>query len=79
MLPSPLPAKRVAMDEAFKLGCVRRVGEVLHERGVFSLYKAQVRPIMDYAYLTWFSCRPSYFTGLKVIQTEAQKLVKGGK
>ncbi|XP_045137168.1 uncharacterized protein LOC123519728 [Portunus trituberculatus] len=41
-----------------------------------SLYKAQVRPVMEYAPLTWSSCPTSYLTGLERVQTRAQRLVR---
>lgn len=69
--------KKVARDASYKLGCVRRVGGVLDARGVSSLYKAQVRPVMEYAPLTWSSCPPSYLTDLERVQARAQRLVRG--
>ena len=68
--------RRVARDASYKLGCIRRVGDVLDARGVSSLYKAQVRPVMEYAPLSWSSCPPSYLTGLERVQARARRLVR---
>ncbi|MPC18231.1 hypothetical protein E2C01_011109 [Portunus trituberculatus] len=37
---------------------------------------AQVRPVLEYAPLTWSSCPPSYLTGLDRIQARAQRMVQ---
>ena len=68
--------KKVAKDAAWKLGCIRRVGDILDARGVSTLYKAQVRSIMEYSPLAWSSCPPSYLTQLDRIQNRAQRLVQ---
>lgn len=64
--------KKVARNASFKLGCIRGEGDVLDARGDSSLYKAQVRPIMEYASLTWFSCPSSYLTRLSTSMGSSQ-------
>ena len=68
--------RRVARDAAWRLSCVRRVGKLLDGPGIASLYRAQVRPVMEYAPLTWSSCPPSYLAGLDRIQARAQRMVQ---
>ncbi|MPC12838.1 hypothetical protein E2C01_005551 [Portunus trituberculatus] len=68
--------RRVARDAAWRLSCVRRVGKLLDGSGIATLYRAQVRPVMEYAPLTWSSCPPSYLAGLDRIQARAQRMVQ---
>ncbi|XP_045130531.1 uncharacterized protein LOC123515741 [Portunus trituberculatus] len=44
--------------------------------GISTLYAAQVRPLMEYAPLTWLSCPPSYLSLLDKIQHRAQRLIR---
>lgn len=68
--------RQVARDAAWKLGCIRRISHLLDDRGVASLYKAQVRSLMEYSHLVWSSCPPSYLGLLDRIQNRAQRLVE---
>ena len=68
--------RKVAKDAAWKLSCVRRVGKILDGPGIATLYRAQVRPVMEYAPLTWSSCPPSYLSRLDRIQARAQRMIQ---
>lgn len=68
--------RQVAKDAAWKLGCIRRIAHLLDDRGVVSLYKAQVRSLMEYAHLVWSSCPPSYLSLLDRVQNRAYRLAQ---
>ncbi|KAG0729688.1 hypothetical protein GWK47_029826 [Chionoecetes opilio] len=68
-------ARRVAKSSAWRLSCVRRISHLLDAKGVEVLYKAQVRPLMEYSPLAWSSCPPSYLATLDRVQRRAQRLV----
>ncbi|KAG0715070.1 RNA-directed DNA polymerase from mobile element jockey [Chionoecetes opilio] len=67
-------ARRVAKNSAWRLSCVRRISHLLDAKGVEVLYKAQVRPLMEYSPLAWSSCPPSYLATLDRVQRRAQRL-----
>ena len=67
--------KTIAKKAAWKLSCVRRVSHLLDSQGISTLYAAQVRPLMEYAPLTWSSCPPSYLGLLDKVQHRAQHLI----
>ena len=68
--------KKVAKSAAWKLGCVRRISHLLDAKGVEVLYKAQVRPLMEYSPLTWSSCPPYHLNTLDRIQRRAKDLIR---
>ncbi|KAG0724822.1 RNA-directed DNA polymerase from mobile element jockey [Chionoecetes opilio] len=68
-------ARRVAKNSAWRLSCVRRISHFLDAKGVEVLYKAQVRPLMEYSPLAWSSCPPSYLATQDRVQRRAQRLV----
>ncbi|KAG0716749.1 hypothetical protein GWK47_008954 [Chionoecetes opilio] len=51
--------RKVAKDVAWKLSCIRRVAHLLDAQGVGTLYKSQVRSLMEYSPLAWSSCPPA--------------------
>jgi len=67
--------KTIARKAAWKLNCVRRIAHLLDSQGIYTLYAAQVRSLMEYAPLTWSSCPPSYLGLLDKIQQRAQRLI----
>ena len=48
----------------------------LDNRGLMTLYKAQVRPHMEYAALTWMSSAPTHLRKLDKIQRRATHLLQ---
>ncbi|KAG0724606.1 hypothetical protein GWK47_040281 [Chionoecetes opilio] len=70
-------SRRVAINSVRRLSCVRRISHLLDAKGVEVLYKAQVRPLMEYSPLAWSSCPPSYLATLDRVQRRAQRLVNG--
>ncbi|MPC64687.1 hypothetical protein E2C01_058806 [Portunus trituberculatus] len=63
--------RKIARDAAWKLSCARRAGKILDGRGIASLYRAQVRPVMEYT----SSCPSFYIARLERIQPRAQRMV----
>ena len=66
--------KDLATKAAKKLSCIRRVAKFLDQKGCISLYKSQVRSLMEYSPLSWASCPPSYLQLLDKIQDRAVRL-----
>jgi len=66
--------RKVAKNAAWKLNCIRRVAHLLDAQGVDTLYKSQVRSLMEYSPLAWSSCPPSYLGLLDRVQARAQRL-----
>ncbi|KAG0728601.1 hypothetical protein GWK47_032143 [Chionoecetes opilio] len=48
-------SRRSPRDAAWKLSCIRRVAHLLDAQGVGTLYKSQVRSLMEYSPLAWSS------------------------
>ncbi|XP_050715616.1 uncharacterized protein LOC126998200 [Eriocheir sinensis] len=69
-------AKKISKNAAWKLSCVRRISHLLDAKGTEVLYKAQVRPLMEYSPLAWSSCPPSYLATLDRVQARAQRLIQ---
>jgi len=67
--------KDMTKRAAGRLSCVRRISHLLDARAINTLYKSQVRSIMEYAPLTWCSCPPSYLGLLDKVQRRAQRLM----
>ena len=59
-----------------KLACLRRVSHLLDSKGCRLLYNAQIRPIMEYAMLSWSSCPQTYLRLLDKIQERAQRIIE---
>lgn len=68
--------RKVAKDAAWKLSCIRRLAHLLDAQGIETLYKSQVRSLMEYSPLAWSSCPPSYLGLLDRIQARAQRLAQ---
>ncbi|KAG0715534.1 60S ribosomal protein L23 [Chionoecetes opilio] len=68
--------RKVTKDAAWKLSCIRRVAHLLDAQGVGTLYKSQVRSLMEYSTLAWSSCPPSYLGLLDRVQARAQRLAR---
>ena len=66
--------RKVAKNAAWKLSCIRRIAHLLDAQGVDTLYKSQVRSLMEYSPLAWSSCPPSYLCLLDRVQARAQRL-----
>ena len=58
-----------------KLGALRRVSNKLDIRGRATVYKAQVRSVMEYASLCWIGASPTTLSLLDNIQKKAVKII----
>ena len=54
---------------------LRWMKHLLHADGLLTLYKAQLRPIMDYAPLTWMSSARCHLNLLDKVQRWAERLI----
>ena len=67
--------KKICNTASFKISSLRRVAHLLDARGILTLYKAQIRPHLEYSSLAWMSCTPSTLNKLDEIQRRALQLV----
>ena len=58
-----------------RLGALRRVASKLDVVGRSTVYKAQIRSIMEYACLSWISASPTVLGQLESIQRKALKII----
>ena len=58
-----------------KLGALRRVANKLDVKGKSTVYKAQVRSVMEYAPLCWIGASPTTLSLLDNIQRKALKII----
>ncbi|XP_045101390.1 uncharacterized protein LOC123498345 [Portunus trituberculatus] len=69
--------EKVARNASSKVNLLRRMKHLLHADGLLTLYKAQVRPIMEYAPLTWMSSARCHLSLLDKVQRRAERLISG--
>ncbi|KAG0716444.1 hypothetical protein GWK47_009697 [Chionoecetes opilio] len=58
-----------------RVSALRRVASFFDREGKLLLYKAQIRPYLEYAALSWMSCAASHTRRLDSIQRRALRLV----
>ena len=58
-----------------RLGALRRVASKLDVVGRSTVYKAQIRSILEYACLSWISASPTVLGQLESIQRKALKII----
>ncbi|KAG0713833.1 hypothetical protein GWK47_015309 [Chionoecetes opilio] len=63
------------MKDSHRVSALRRVASFLDRGGKLLLYKAQIRPYLEYAALSWMSCAASHTRRLDSIQRRALRLV----
>ncbi|KAG0710727.1 putative RNA-directed DNA polymerase from transposon X-element [Chionoecetes opilio] len=61
--------------KAYRVSALRRVASFLDRGGKLLLYKAQIRPYLKYAVLSWMSCTASHIKRVDLIQRRALRLV----
>ena len=79
----PLPAFRFlrfcccssSRSTSQRVSALRKVAGNLDSRGILTLYKAQIRPCIEYAALTWMSTAATYMKRLDAVQRRALRLV----
>ncbi|KAG0710249.1 hypothetical protein GWK47_002561 [Chionoecetes opilio] len=67
--------KHIAKKASHRVSALRRVASFLDRGGKFLLYKAQIRPYLEYAALSWMSSAASHTRKLDSIQRRALRLV----
>ena len=67
---------RVCRVASLKVTALRRMASFLDAKGLMLLYKAQVRPHLEYAALSWMSAAPLHLKKLDKIQRRALRLVQ---
>ncbi len=67
--------EKVAQKASQRVTLLRRLQHLLHADGLLTLYKAQVRPIMEYAPLTWMSSANCHLNLLDKVQRRAERLI----
>ncbi|KAG0718893.1 hypothetical protein GWK47_051595 [Chionoecetes opilio] len=67
--------KHIAKKASHKVSALRRVASFLDRGGKLLLYKAQIRPYLEYAALSCMSCAASHTKRLDSIQRRALRLV----
>ena len=65
----------VARKASLRVTLLRRVRHLLDADGLMKLYKAQVRPIMEYSPLTWMSSAQGHLSLLDKVQRRAERLI----
>ncbi|KAG0717666.1 hypothetical protein GWK47_007964 [Chionoecetes opilio] len=66
--------KQIARKASYRVSALRRVASFLDRGGKLLLYKAQIRPYLEYAALSWMSCAASHTRRLDSIQSRALRL-----
>lgn len=69
--------ERVAHKASQKVNLLRRMKNLLDAEGLNTLYKAQVRPVMEYAPLTWMASARCHLNLLDKVQRRAERLING--
>ncbi|KAG0730469.1 hypothetical protein GWK47_028209 [Chionoecetes opilio] len=67
--------KHIAKKASHRVSALRRVASFLDSGGKLLLYKAQIRPYLEYTALSWMSCAASHTRRLDSIQRRALRLV----
>ena len=65
----------VARQTSLRVSALRRMADTLDPRGILTLYKAQIRPCMEYGALSWMSSAATHMQRLDAVQRRALRLV----
>ncbi|KAG0723422.1 Transposon TX1 uncharacterized protein [Chionoecetes opilio] len=68
--------KHIAKKASRRVSALRRVVSFLDRGGKLLLYKAHIRPYLEYAALSWMSCAASHTRRLDSIQRRALRVVE---
>ena len=69
----------VARKASLRVTLLRRVRHLLDAEGLMTLYKAQVRPIMEYSPLSWMSSARRHLSLLDKVQRRAERLINAAE
>ena len=59
-----------------RLAALHKISSILDSKGVATVYKAQVRSVMEYSSLCWLNASPTNLTLLDNIQKKALKIIR---
>ena len=65
----------IARQTSLRVSALRRMADTLDPQGILTLYKAQVRPCMEYGALSWMSSATIHMQRLDAVQRRALRLV----
>ena len=68
--------KHVVHLASLRVSALRRVAYFLDKRGIMLLYKAQVRPYLEYGALTWMSSASTHLQRLDKVERRAKRLLE---
>lgn len=71
--------ENVARQASQKVTLLRRLRHLLDAEGLLTLYKAQVRPVMEYAPLSWMSSARCHLNLLDKVQRRAERLINDAR
>ncbi|KAK3889544.1 hypothetical protein Pcinc_006453 [Petrolisthes cinctipes] len=66
----------IAHQASLRVSALHRVAGFLDKRGLMTLYKAQVRPHLEYGALTWMSSAATHLQRLDKVERRVQRLIK---
>ena len=69
--------KNVAHRASLRVSALRRVASFLDRRGILLLYKAQIRPYLEYGALTWMSSAATHLRRLDKLERRVLRLIEG--
>ena len=69
----------VARRASLRVTLLRRVRHLLDADGLMTLYKAQVRPVMEYSPLTWMNSAQCHLSLLDQVQRRAERLISDAR
>ena len=67
---------KICQQASLKVSALRRIAKYLDPKGLLTLYKAQVRPHLEYASHSWLSSAPTHLSKLDKIQRRALRLIQ---
>ena len=65
---------KISKNAGQRLGALRKIANKLHTAGRATVYKAQIRSIMEHACLSWISASPTVLNQLDSIQQKALRI-----
>ncbi len=68
--------KHIARQASLRVSALRRIASLLDKRGILLLYKAQIRPYLEYGALTWMSSAPTHLRRLDKVERRVLRLVE---
>ena len=69
--------RSVAVRANQRLAFLRRAAKALDTRGLVSVYKGFIRPVLEYAPLVWMGAAPTHLQRLDQVQHRALKVIGG--